>query len=175
MNFDEWLSTVPVEITADPLWQMTLYRQALFLGKLAWFDVCHLTQDQRTVRIADQLYRAAGSISANIAEGYSKASGKDQAKFYEYALGSAREARDWYYKSRHVLGDEAAIHRMRLTVHLIRQLLKIIPEYRGHRISEETGHYETNSVEYLLAHVPLSALTVNSESQYDIRNTEQVL
>ncbi len=107
MNFDEWLQTVPVEITADPLWQMTLYQQALFLSEIAWSDVCNLAQDQRTLRIPDQLYRSVGSISANIAEGYSKASGKDQARFYEYALvprvrpviGTIRVATFWAMKS----------------------------------------------------------------------------
>ncbi|HJW84102.1 MAG TPA: four helix bundle protein [Anaerolineae bacterium] len=157
MNFDEWLKTVPSEITADSLWQMTLYRQALFLGDIAWLDVCKLAQDQRTQRVSDQLYRAVGSVSTNIAEGYSKASGKDQARFYEYALGSAREARDWYYKSRHVLGEEVALHRMRLTVHIIRQLLKLVPEYRGRRIREEAGDYEIDPIEPLLANVPLPA------------------
>ena len=39
-SYDDWLKSVPTEITADALWQMTLYRQALFLGELAWFDVC---------------------------------------------------------------------------------------------------------------------------------------
>jgi len=155
MNFDEWLTTVPAEITGDALWQMALYRQALFLGEVAWFDVCKLAQDQRTVRVADQLYRAVGSVSANIAEGYSKASGKDQARFYEYALGSAREARDWYYKSRHVLGEEVVRHRMQLTVHIIRQLLRLVPEYRGRRLSEETAGYEIYPIEHLLANIPL--------------------
>jgi four helix bundle protein len=167
MNFDEWLKAVPSEITDDALWQMTLYRQALFLGEVAWLDASTLMQDQRTLRVADQLYRAVGSISANIAEGYSKASGKDQARFYEYALGSAREARDWYYKSRHVLGEEIALHRMRLTVHIIRQLLKLVPEHRGRRLSEETADYEIHSVERLLANIPLPPTT-----QYALRNTE---
>lgn len=167
MNFDDWLKTVPPEITADSLWQMTLYRQALFLGEVAWLDVSTLVQDRRTLRVADQLYRAVGSISANIAEGYSKASGKDQARFYEYALGSAREARDWYYKSRYVLGEEVARHRMRLAVHIIRQLLKLVPEYRGRRLSEETADYEIHSVEHLLANIPLPP-----DTQYALRNTE---
>ena len=158
MNFDEWLNTVPVEITADSLWQMTLYRQALFLSEVAWPDVTTLMQDQRTLRVADQLYRAVGSISANIAEGYSKASGKDQARYYEYALGSAREARDWYYKSRHVLGEEVALHRMRLTVHVIRQLLKMVPEQRGRRLNEEIADYEIHPIEDLLANIPLPPL-----------------
>lgn len=30
MTFDDWIKTVPIEITADSLWQMALYRQALF-------------------------------------------------------------------------------------------------------------------------------------------------
>ena len=154
MNFDEWLKTVPAEITADALWQMMLYRQALFLSEGVWLDVSTLMQDQRTLRVADQLYRAAGSISANIAEGYSKASGKDQARFYEYALGSAREARDSYYKSRRVLGEEVALHRMKLTVHIIRQLLKMVPEHRGRRIREEITAYEIHPIEHLLASVP---------------------
>jgi len=156
MNFDEWLKTVPAEITDDALWQMTLYRQALFLSEVAWLDVSTLMQDQRTLRVADQLYRAVGSISANIAEGYSKASGKDQARFYEYALGSAREARDWYYKSRYVLSEEVVLHRMRLTVHIIRQLLKLVPEHRGRRVGEETADCEIHSVEHVLANIPLS-------------------
>ena len=40
------------------------------------------------------------SISANIAEGYSRTSGRERAKFFEYANSSAREARDWLFKVR---------------------------------------------------------------------------
>jgi len=31
----EWLLTVPSEITADPLWHMEVYRIALFIGDIA--------------------------------------------------------------------------------------------------------------------------------------------
>ncbi len=49
---------------------------------------------------ADSLWKmTVGSIRANIAEGYSRGTGKDRARFYEYALGSARESRDWYFIS----------------------------------------------------------------------------
>jgi four helix bundle protein len=72
---------------------MKLYRLALFLGDLAWHDVTKLVSDRRTVSLADQLFRAIGSIGANIAEGYSRQSGKDRTRFYEYALGSTRESR----------------------------------------------------------------------------------
>ena len=96
MTFDEWLASMPPELTQDPLWRMEVYRLAVFAGDLAWQDVSRLIKDRRTVRVADQLYRAVGSICANNAEGYSRRSGTDQARFYEYALGSAREARGWY-------------------------------------------------------------------------------
>ena len=155
MNYDDWLKSLPTEITDDPLWQMTVYRQSLFLGEIAWFDVCKLAQDKRTLDLSDQLYRAVGGISATICEGYSRASDKDQARFYEYSLGSARETRDWYYKSRHVLQEDVAMHRMRLTVHVIRQLLKMVPEHRGRRIAEEIAHYDIISIDDLLAHVTM--------------------
>lgn len=76
MNFPSWLETIPPEITRDPLWNMEVYRIALFVGEIAWTDVCKLAQDRRMLEVSDQLYRAVGSISANIAEGYSKASKK---------------------------------------------------------------------------------------------------
>jgi len=86
---------------------MEVYRLAFLASDLAWFDVTKLMHDRRTVSLLDQLYRAVGSIKANIAEGYSHRSGKDQARFYEYSLGSARESRGWYYDARHILGEQA--------------------------------------------------------------------
>jgi four helix bundle protein len=156
MTFDEWIQSVPVEIKSDSIWQMTLYRQALFLGELAWYDVCKLVQDRRTQMLSDQLYRSVGGISATICEGYSRHSNKDQARFYEYALGSSRETRDWYYKSRHILGEGVAIHRSRLTVHIIRQLLKLVPEYRSRDIREEIVQYETLAIDALLEQAPIA-------------------
>jgi four helix bundle protein len=156
MNFNTWLETVPMEITRDALWNMEVYRLALFAGEIAWADVCKLAQDRRMLEVSDQLYRAVGSISANIAEGYSKASKKDEARYFEYALGSAREARDWYYKTRPILGEEVVVHRMRLLVQIIRQLLVIVPEVRGRKISDEPAVYGPNSLESLLEIIPSS-------------------
>jgi four helix bundle protein len=155
MKFEEWKTTVPPEITSDSLWHMQLYQPALFLGELSWFDATKLLQDQRTIWISDQLYRATGKISTNIAEGYSKASGKDQARFYEYALGSSREAHDWYYKARHILNEEVALHRIHLTVHLIRQLLTMIPQHRQKTLREEIASYEIYRLDDLLNTVPM--------------------
>ena len=156
MNFTQWQNSVYPEITNDPLWKMEVYRLALFVGEIAWSDVCKLAQDRRMLEVSDQLYRAVGSISANIAEGYSKASKKDEARYFEYALGSAREARDWYYKARHILGEEVFLHRARLLVQIIRPLLKIVPEFRGKKIAEEQADYDAYALESLLENIPFS-------------------
>jgi four helix bundle protein len=148
-SFSEWLATVPETITNDPLWRMKVYRMALFLGDLAWRDVTKLVSDRRTVGLADQLFRAVGSIGANIAEGYSRQSGKDRTRFYEYALGSTRESRHWYYQGRHVLSETVAEHRINLLAEIARLLLSIIPQERVRNLAEEPATYEIDLVALL--------------------------
>ena len=138
MNYKEWEGTVHEMITGDALWRVQAYRLALFAADIGWEDVTTLARDRRTRALSDQLYRALGSISANIAEGYSRGTGKDRARFYEYSLGSARESRDWYYKARHVLDDAVIEHRLSLQTQIIRLLLKMVPDQRQRRIREET-------------------------------------
>lgn len=142
MNYEEWLETVPDSITNDLLWKMKVYRLALFAADVGWHDVTKLVQDRRTLALSNQLCRALGSISANIAEGYSRGSGKDRCRFYEYALGSARESRDWYYKARHVLGQPVVDHRLDLLSQIIRLLLVMIPDQRGRTLREDSSQYE---------------------------------
>ncbi|MBI5031251.1 MAG: four helix bundle protein [Chloroflexi bacterium] len=141
MTFDEWLKTVPREFTDDPLWCMEVYRLAFLASDLSWPDVTKLMKDPRTIALSDQLYRAVGSIKANISEGYSHRSGKDQARFYEYSLGSAREARGWYRDGRHVLGENITNHRIQLMTKIARLLLTIIPSERGYKLKEEQEDY----------------------------------
>jgi four helix bundle protein len=145
-SFSEWLATVPETITDDPLWKMKVYRLALFLGDLAWHDVTKLVSDRRTVGLADQLFRAVGSIGANIAEGYSRQSGKDRTRFYEYALGSTRESRHWYYQGRHILSEKVAEHRINLLAEIARLLLSIIPQERVRNLAEEPASYQIDLV-----------------------------
>jgi four helix bundle protein len=154
MTYNEWLASVPPELTNDPLWRMEVYRLAVFAGDLAWHDVSKLVEDKRTISLSDQLYRAIGSVSANIAEGYSRRSGKDQARFYEYALGSAREARGWYYQGRHVLSEAVATHRIKLLTRIIRLLLTIIPAERGYKLKEEQASYDVDLID-LLDNIPM--------------------
>ncbi len=136
MNFVEWSEAVPAEIRDDVLWKVKAYQLALFAADIAWPDATKLMGDLRTRDLSDQLYRAAGSVSANIGEGYSRRSGRDRARFYEYALGSAREARDWYYKARHVLDPAVVDHRLRLFTQIIRLLLTMIPRQRRAQLTD---------------------------------------
>jgi four helix bundle protein len=145
MNYEAWLKSVPIQITGDPLWTVEAYRLALFAAELGWYDVTKLMKDKRTLELSDQLYRAIGSIGANISEGYSRGGGRDRARFYEYALGSARESRGWYYDSRHVLGEAVFEHRINLLTQIIRLLLKMIPDQRSATFHEDGPAYHANS------------------------------
>ncbi|MCB0255681.1 MAG: four helix bundle protein [Anaerolineae bacterium] len=162
MNYDEWSQQVPGAITGDSLWKMEAYRLALFASDMGWFDTTKLDSDRRTRELSDQLYRSVGSIGANLAEGYSRGTGKDRARFYEYALGSARESRDWYYKGRYVLGDSVAQHRMNFMAQIIRLLLTMVPQQRGRTLREEVAIYQVvqeesnrSLLDELLIHNPL--------------------
>ena len=158
MNFEEWQITVSDEIKNDMLWKMSVNKYALFIGEIGWFDVTKLQGDSRLYKVSNQLYGALGSISANISEGYSRGSNKERAHFYEYALGSARESRDWYYKSRHVLGSHVFQHRLELLTHIIRLLLTMVPQQRGKSLHEEPSVYETKKevlIEALFNTVPM--------------------
>jgi len=94
-----------------------------------------------------------GSVSANLAGGYSRGTGKDRARCYEYSLGSGRESRDWYYKGRHILGETVTHHRLDLMTQIIRLLLTMVPQQRASGMKEEVKAYET--LNRLLTGVPL--------------------
>jgi four helix bundle protein len=145
MNYEHWLTNVPADITADPLWKVKAYRRALFAADIGWQDVTKLLQDKRTIGLASQLYEALGSIGANLSEGYSRGSGKDRVRFYEYSLGSARESRTWYFSGRHVLGEAVTAHRIQLLSEMVRLLLTMIPEQRSVYLKEDSSPYPTSS------------------------------
>ena len=159
MTFDSWKEQVPDAIRDDPLWGMRVYQLSLFASDVSWRDAGTLRDEERTQSVADQLYRAVGSIGANVAEGYSRGTGRDRARFYEYALRSARESRDWYFKGRFGLGEDVVQHRLDFMTEIIRLLLTIIPQQRGGEIREPDPPYEASDeqMESLLENVPFAS------------------
>ena len=143
MTYAEWIAGVPDAIRRDTLWGLEVYREALFLSDLAWRDANTLVE-KRWFSLADQLLRAAGSISANLEEGYGRPTQKDKSRFYGIALGSAREARGWYFRTRHVLGPEVTDHRLQLLTQIIRKLVGLMKS-SGRHIEEESLDYEVPS------------------------------
>lgn len=114
MTYEEWELQVTEEIKADALWEMEAYRLALFLYDLAWEDCEKLMKDLRGREVARQLIRSAGSIAANIEEGFGRGFGKEYAYFLRVSLGSTRETRGWYYRSRRLLSFAVVQHRINL-------------------------------------------------------------
>ncbi len=147
MTFEEWQSSVPDHITKDTLWKVEAYRLALFAADLVMLDAPKLMKDRRTWSHSDQLFRSASAISSDIAEGYSRPTGKDRARFYEFALGSARESRDWYYKAHSSLRSTVADHRVDLHTQIIRLLIRMIDGERtaNRRLSSSINHQQSTN------------------------------
>jgi len=120
---EEWLRQVSESIKKDSLWNFETYRSALFLADLAWYDAAKLLKDPRGKGIAWQLINSCGSVPANIEEGFGRGFGKDYARFLRISLGSAREARGWYYRGRHVFEPSVVTHRMKLADQIISGLV----------------------------------------------------
>jgi four helix bundle protein len=112
-TYEEWLRQAPESLRNDPLWRSEAYTRALLLFDLAWEDCGRLVRDARSRDMAGQLVRSAGSISANIDEGFGRGiEAGEYVQFLRYALGSARETRGWYFKSCHLLPAELVQQRM---------------------------------------------------------------
>jgi four helix bundle protein len=141
MNYQDWEAAVPPTIRQDDIWQLDVYRLSLFVAALTWLDIDWLIDDPRAWGIVDQLQRAVGSISTHVAEGYSLGKTQNRIRYYEYALGSARAARDWYYQSQPLLGKTITDHRLTLLTQLIHRLLKLLP-YRPQVKRQESAYVE---------------------------------
>jgi four helix bundle protein len=118
----EWEQGCPRSITTDVIWKLDAYRTALFLLHLSRKDCQALFAAKAEEDVARQLTRSAASVSANLAEGYSRSTRADRIRFLDYALGSTRECVSWYEASRNVLPKEAIDQRL-LTLSRIRSLL----------------------------------------------------
>ncbi len=130
MTYEEWTKQVPDSIKQDPLWHFEVYPKALLLADFAWEDCGKLMKDRRGLAIADQLIRSAGSIPANIEEGFGRGYGRDYARFLSIALGSARETRGWYYRGRKLVAAKALNYRYQLLDEIVALLVTHIKKQK---------------------------------------------
>ena len=137
MRDDSPLEELPEYLREDPLCRMRAYRLAAKLQADSWKDAEMLRRNAITEETAGQLYTAIGSIAANLGEGYSRSSGKDRVRIFEYALGSARESIAWYTSGKPVLGDELTTRRCKVLREIRRLLLAAIPAERNRLIRRE--------------------------------------
>jgi four helix bundle protein len=130
LSFEAWKKTVHTNICNDPLWKFQVYPKTLFLYDLAWEDCEYLLKDVRGRKIAEQLIRSVGSISANIEEGYGRGYGKSYGYYLRIAIAEARETRGWYWKGRKLLPLEVLDSRMKLVSEIIAMLAPNIERQR---------------------------------------------
>ena len=129
-TYEEWVQQIPKNLSSDPLWAFETYRKALFFADLAWCDCEKLVEHSLGKGMAWQLVTSAGSIAANIEEGFGRGFGKDYARFLRIAMGSARESRGWYWRGRHGLEPRVVYHRMALADEIIAGLVKTSDQQR---------------------------------------------
>jgi len=113
---------------------MRAYELARELLADSWSDAEKLRHLAVTEKVSGQLYAAVGSIAANLGEGYSRSSGRDRARIFEYALGSVRESMAWYESGAPILGVEVLEMRLNKLEEIRRLLLFIIPRERDRLI-----------------------------------------
>jgi four helix bundle protein len=126
-----WERNCPEAITSDIIWKLDAYRAALFFLYLARGDCRVLGAARPGDGIASQLLRASGSVSANLAEGYSRSTRADRLRFLGYALGSLRECISWYEAARDGLPDAVTDERLTLLNRIRSLLLGLIRAMRG--------------------------------------------
>ena len=86
------VSDVPDDDSRDPIARMRVYQLSRKLRVVCLDDAEVIRLNPITEEIAGRRDTAVGSIAANLVEGYSRSSGRDRARIFEYALGSARES-----------------------------------------------------------------------------------
>jgi four helix bundle protein len=125
-----WEQTRPEAITSDVLWKLDAYRVAMFLIHIARQDCRQGRTSRADSWLLSQLVRAAGSVSANLSEGYSRPTRADRLRFLGYALSSTRECIPWYESLRDAIPDDVIDERIRLLARLRSLLLGVIRSLR---------------------------------------------
>ena len=122
---------------------LTVYQRSVSF--VAWSSDLCLSKREIVGEIQNQYKRAFISIPLNIAEGAGKQSGKDQARFYDNARGSALECAaclDVLVAMQLVLPQEIASGKEQIG-EIVSMLTSLARSVAGDRINEEPVSYST--------------------------------
>ena len=130
MDLDTWVEIAPAALRESPLWKVRVYQIGTYVARLAAQDAAELENHPRFAATISQLVKSAGSVPATVSEGYSRLSRRERIKYYEYALGSAREATTRYSNAADTLPAEIVDQRLTLLARACQLLLKMIQNER---------------------------------------------
>lgn len=106
--------------------ELNVWKKGIEIVKLAYQLSKQFPQEEKYGMIS-QMTRASVSIPANIAEGSSRSSDKDYAKFLQIALGSAFELQTYFVIAREMKwGSEENIFEMEI---LVEEEIKMIHSF----------------------------------------------
>jgi len=125
-----WERTCHEAITSDVIWKLDAYRASLFLIDLARRDMRRARKRDFDRELSGQLLRCAGSVSANLAEGFSRSTRSDRIRFLDYALGSTRECISWYRTAADVIPSDTLDDRYIILARIRSLLLGLIRSIR---------------------------------------------
>lgn len=131
IDIKDWEDSLPEKLRSSPLWKSDYYRLAMYLSDLVWEDCSILQKDYRSREFVSQLTRSVGSICANIEEAYGRGIGTpDYIRIMRIALGEAREAQGWYFRSRHAFQPTLVEYRVEILNQIIALLVNAISRHK---------------------------------------------
>lgn len=131
IDIKDWEDSLPEKLRSSPLWKSDYYRLAMYLSDLVWEDCSILQKDYRSREFVSQLTRSVGSICANIEEAYGRGIGTpDYIHIMRIALGEAREAQGWYFRSRHAFQPTLVEYRVEILNQIIALLVNAISRHK---------------------------------------------
>jgi len=134
LPFEEWVNTLPDSLKSDPLWKSAYYRLPMYLYDLVWIDPLVINKDFRGREIVNQIVRSAGGVCANMEEAYRRGIGTpDFVRIMRISLGELGETQGWYFRARHVLGNEILDKRIKVIQQAIALTVTVIDQNRRKR------------------------------------------
>ena len=131
LPFDEWVKTLPDSLRNDPLWKSAYYRLSMYLYDLVWLDSVLMNKDFRGREIVHQIVRSSGSVCANMEEAYRRGIGTpDFVRIMRISLGELGETQGWYFRSRHILGNDILGKRIKIIQQAIALTVTVIDRNR---------------------------------------------